>query len=89
MCEFWTARSLYCKIIERQIRIYSVPPPQCVLCPQLQIICFYIARHYVKKIARALRGRKKYKRTMLGGGGGTEWILEPFPLKLPQKIDFF
>ena len=38
------------------------------------MICSYIARYFVKKIARAPGGVKKYKHTKLRGGGGAEYI---------------
>ena len=48
------AGSTYEKIRAGQLKrangIYSVlPPPHCLLRLQLQIICCYIARYYVKK----------------------------------------
>ena len=46
-------------------------PPVFFYDPQLQILCCYIARYYVKK-ARAPGGHKRFMLTKLGGG--TEYI---------------
>ena len=42
-------------------------PPVFFYDPQLQILCCYIARSYVKK-ARAPGGHKRFMLTKLGGG---------------------
>ena len=55
------------KVTLKQYWIYSVSP-QCFLLPQLQIMCCYIARYYVKK-ARVPGGRKNNTPLSLGGGG--------------------
>ena len=57
-------------------RIYSVsPPPNCFLCPHLQIIYFNIARYYAKNSTCAW-GRKKYKPTKLWGQNRVDQIFQ-------------
>ena len=46
------------------------PPPSVFYDPQLQIICCYIARYYVKKEHVRLGVIKRFMLTKPGGGGG-------------------
>ena len=48
------------------------PHPPCFYAPQLEIICCYIARYYVKKIASAPGGVKNINSLWGGGGGGVQ-----------------
>ena len=66
-------RNFVSKGRQKIIRTYSLSPaPVIFMTPELQIICCLIARYYVRKIALAPGGHKRYMLTELGGGGAKQ-----------------
>ena len=52
-------------------------PPVFFMIPQLQIMCFYITRYYVKKMHEPPGGDKTYISTELGGGDRIDLFYDP------------
>ena len=91
-----------CRSVSMIGSILFPPPPSVFYDLQLKIICCYIARFYVKKIARGPGGHKKFMLTKLGGTelivaaakmfetfrkGQTTKFLNPITLAIDTFID--
>ena len=66
LCDFWCQNYLREK---SDLFCFGTPPPSAFYDPQLQIICCYIARYYVRK-EHVRRGVIKNFCLLRGGGGG-------------------